>query len=129
MSIRYGCRAQSQHFASQTTQFMKKYIFVLDAIKLLAMLACGKRVQGVLFIDQNTGRLTFKPYYSRGHHGENDVLVKTLEHGWVKESPKRIKVYESMPKDIGTARMMSTLDREMKVAKEALIDRELIEFI
>ena len=114
---------------SNIQEFMKKYIFVLDAIKLLAMLASGKRVQGALFIDQNTGRLTFKPYYSRGLHGENDVLVKTLEHGWVKESAKRIKVYESMPKDIGTARMMSTLDREMKVAKEALIDRELIEFI
>ena len=108
---------------------MKKYIIVLDAIKLLAMLACGKRVQGVLYIDQDTGRLTFKPYYTRGIHGANDILVKTLEHGWVKESSKRIKVYESLPKEIGTVRMMSTLDREMKVAKEALIDRELIEFI
>ncbi len=108
---------------------MKKYIFVLDAIKLLAMLASGKRVQGALFIDQNTGRLTFKPYYSRGHHGENDVLVKTLEHGWVKESPKRIKVFDSLPKDIGTARMMSALDREMKVAKEALIDREIFDLV
>ena len=114
---------------SNIQEIMKKYIFVLDAIKLLAMLASGKRVQGALFIDQNTGRLTFKPYYSRGLHGANDVLIKTLEHGWVKESPKRIKVYDSIPKEIGTARMMSTLDREMKVAKDALIDRELIEFI
>ena len=107
---------------------MKKYIFVLDAIKLLAMLARGKRVQGTLYIDQNTGSLTFKPYYERGKHAK-EVLVKKLEHGWVKESPKRIKVYDSIPKEIGTARMMSVLDREMKVAKEALIDRELIDFV
>lgn len=108
---------------------MKKYIFLLDAIKLLAMLASGKRVQGVIFIDQNTGRLTFKPYYSRSLHGENDVLVKVLEHGWVKESPKRIKVYDSLPKKVGTVRMMSILDREMKEVKETLIDRELIELV
>ena len=57
------------------------------------------------------------------------MLVKALEHGWVKESPKRIKVYDSLPKKVGTVRMMSILDREMKEVKETLIDRELIELV
>ena len=41
---------------------MKKYVFVLNAVELLGRLMNGKRVEGVLFIDENTGRLTFKAY-------------------------------------------------------------------
>jgi hypothetical protein len=52
-----------------------------------------------------------------------------LEHGWVKESAERIKVYESIPKNLGTARVMAVLDRESDEVKEALIDREIIEFV
>lgn len=108
---------------------MKKYIFILDAVTLLAMVLAGKRIQGVLYLDEETGRLTFKPYYRRGQHRCDDRLVRTLEHGWVKESMERIKMYLSLPKCLGTARMMGVMDREAREAKEALIDRELIEFI
>ena len=47
----------------------------------------------------------------------------------MKESANRIKVYESIPKDIGTARVMNVLEREAKEVKNALIDYELIEFV
>ena len=35
---------------------MKKYIFVLNALELMSKLYVGKRVEGVLFMDENTGR-------------------------------------------------------------------------
>ena len=107
---------------------MKKYIFVLNAIELMALLLSGKRIEGALYIDKGTGRLTFKAYL-RHRILHKDKLVKRLEHGWVKESPRRIKVYESIPKDLGTARMIGVLERETKEAKNALIDRELIESV
>ena len=108
---------------------MRKYIFVLNAIELISKLMDGKRVEGVLYMDQNTGKLTFKAYNRQVRVREKDVLVKKLPWGWVKESLERIKVYESIPKDLGTARVMSVLDREMKEAKSALIDREIIDNI
>ena len=91
---------------------MKKYIFVLNAINVMAKLLKEKRVEGVLFLDENTGRLTFKAY------------------NWGKEAIERIKVYGSFPKDYGTATVMGLLDEHAKDAKNALIDRELdiIEF-
>ena len=109
---------------------MKKYIFLLDAIELLGQLMTGKRVQGVLFIDENTGRLTFKPYYTRGQHRRRDWLVKKLPWGWVKESAERTKVFGSFPRELGTARVMGLLEEHTQEAKDALIDRELdlIEF-
>ena len=109
---------------------MKKYIFVLNAIELISKLMNGKRVEGVLYMDQNTGKLTFKAYNRQSQVHRKDVLVKKLPWGWVKESLERIKVFGSFPKDMGTATIMAMLDAHTKDAKDAMIDRELdlIEF-
>jgi hypothetical protein len=109
---------------------MKKYVFVMNAIELLQRLVSGKRVEGVLYVDGDTGRLTFKAYNRTClKRRAKDRLIRLLEHGWVKESAERIKVYESIPKNLGTARVMAVLDRESDEVKEALIDREIIEFV
>ena len=109
---------------------MKKYIFVLNAIELLAQLMNGKRVEGVLYLDQNTGKLTFKAYNRQARVRHKDRLVKKLPWGWVKESMQRVKVFGSFPKEYSTAQVMGLLEEHTKEAKNALIDRELdsIEF-
>ena len=109
---------------------MKKYIFVLNAIELMTKLYVGKRVEGVLFMDESTGRLTFKAYNRQQRIRHKDQLVKKLPWGWVKESLERIKVFGSFPKDMGTAQVMGLLEEHHRDAKNALIERELdiIEF-
>ena len=109
---------------------IKKYILLLNAIELLEKIAGGKRVPGVLYIDEETGRLTFKAYNRKPYARKKDLLVKKLPWGWVRESLERIKVFGSFPKDYGTATMIGLLEEHAKDAKEALIDRELdlIEF-
>ncbi len=105
---------------------MKKYIFVLNAVELLSQLVNGKRVEGVLFIDQNTGKLTFKAYNRvASKHGKNQ-LVKKLPWGWVKESVQRIKVFGSFPKEVGTMKVINLLDEHTKEAKTAIVDNEII---
>ena len=107
---------------------MKKYIFIIDAIELLERLFDGRRVEGVLYMDKGTGKLTFKAYNRQHYKRPKDELVKKLPWGWVKESLQRIKVFGSFPKDMGTATVMGTLDQHTRDAKNALIERELIEF-
>ena len=104
---------------------MKKFVFILNAIELISKLIDGKRVEGVLYMDENTGRLTFKAYNRKSQVRYHDRLLHRMEHGWVRESKERIKVYESIPKELGTARVMSILERETKEAKNTLIEREL----
>ena len=108
---------------------MRKNVFVLNAIELMNQLLSGKRVEGVLYVDQNTGKLTFKAYNRQARVREKDRLVKKLPWGWVKESMERIKVFGSFPKNMGTARVMGLLDEHTRDAKNALIDREIIEFV
>ncbi len=98
-------------------------------MELLKQLLNGKRVEGVLYLDENTGRITFKAYNRQPRIRERDVLVKKLPWGWVKESMMRIKVFGSFPKDVGTAQVMGLLEDHTRDAKNALIDRELIEFV
>jgi len=104
---------------------MKKYIFIKDVITVMAKLLSGKRVEGVLYVDENTGRLTFKAYNRQDRNRERDRLVKKLPWGWVKESKERIKVHASLPKEVGTVDMLWLLDENTRDAKNALIEREL----
>ena len=107
----------------------KKYVFVLNAIELMKLLVDGKRVEGVLYIDQNTGKLTFKAYNRKPQNKRKDVLVKKLPWGWIKESLERIKVFGSFPKDFCTAQIIELLNEHNQDAKNALIDREIIDFV
>ena len=109
---------------------MKKYILILNAYELMKKLLSGKRVKGVLFIDENTGKLTFKAYNRKPQVRFRDRLLKKLPWGWVKESSERIKVHHSFPKSMTTAELIINLDHETSEAKDVLVCRELelIEF-
>ena len=108
---------------------MKKFVFVLNAIELLAQLMNGKRVEGVLYIDQDTGKLTFKAYNRQTRIREKDRLVKKLPWGWVKESLLRVKRYSSLPKELTLPEKLAILDEENEQAKNALIENYIIESV
>ena len=103
----------------------KKYIYILNAVSVMAKLLKDKRIEGVLYIDQNTGKLTFKAYNRQPRMREKDRLVKKLPWGWVKESMERIKVFGSFPKDFCTAQVIELLNEHNQDAKNAIIDKEL----
>ena len=96
---------------------MKKYIEI--PFEVVERLVEGKCVEGSLRRDQFTGKIV--------HH--KDKLVKKLPWGWVKESMERIKVFGSFPKDMGMAHVMALLDEHNHDAKDALIDREIINIV
>ncbi|MBO5631135.1 MAG: hypothetical protein J5965_18865 [Aeriscardovia sp.] len=88
----------------------------------------GLKVEGRLWLEETEdGELIiwFQQYDRKPRRLYCDRLIRRLEHGWVRESVERIKVFESIPKDLGTSRLISVMDREHQTAKDALIDREL----
>ena len=105
---------------------MKKYIELSEEV--IARLVSGKCVEGSLHRDEWTGKVTFRAYQRQPRVREKDRLVKKLPWGWVKESIERIKVYGSFPKDMGSAAVMGLMDDHNRSAKNAMLERELIEF-
>ena len=105
---------------------MKKYIELSDEV--IARLVSGKCVEGSLRRDEWTGKVTFRAYQRQSRVREKDCLIKKLPWGWVKESIERIKVYGSFPKHMGSAAVMGLMDDHNRSAKNAMIERELIEF-
>ncbi len=105
---------------------MKKYIAIEEEV--LARLVEGKRVEGSLRRDKWTGVITFNAYNRKPRKREKDRIVKKLPWGWVKESMQRIKVFGSFPKDMGSAAVMGLMDDHNRSAKNAMVERELIEF-
>ena len=114
-------------FTHNSTRFMRKFIEISEEV--LVRLVSGKCVAGSLRRDEWTGKVMFVAYNRKPRHREKDKLVKKLPWGWVKESLERIKVFGSFPKNVGTAQVMGLLEEHTRDAKNALIDRELIEFM
>ncbi len=102
-----------------------KNLIVQVTEEVNALLKQGKKVPGQIMVDLENGVIVFKAF-NKSNKRKKDVLIKSLEHGWVKESPARIKVFNSLPKKIGTSRMISVLERETKVASQTIMDRETI---
>ncbi|MBQ8456225.1 MAG: hypothetical protein IJ540_01285 [Prevotella sp.] len=109
---------------------MKKLINLVNALELLDKLVKGERMEGVLYIDKETGSLTFKAWNRKApKYRRKNELVRMLEHGWVRESEERWKIFESIPKQLGIQRVIGVIERETESVKEALVDRSIIDFV
>ena len=105
---------------------MKKYILILNAINVMAKLLKDKRVEGVLYLDQDTGKLTFKAY-NRQPRQSQDRVVCQLENGWLKESPQRYKFYNSVKIDLGRRMVDVGMHRELNAAMQVLEVEEILD--
>ena len=106
---------------------MKQVEFKNESIVMNA-LKKGLKVEGRLWLEETVdGKfvICFQQYNRKPQQRQRNWLIRRLEHGWVKESVERIKVYESIPKEIGTPRILAVIDRETKEAKDALMEHEL----
>ena len=102
---------------------MRKYIEINEEV--LKSIMNGTYVQGSLHYNEQAKRIEFTGY-KRNKRGK-DLVIAVLEHGWLKESPKRVKYYISLKKSIGTARMIAAMERENRVASSHLMDREIVD--
>ena len=105
---------------------MRKYIFILNAVIVMAKLLKDKRVEGVLYLDQDTGKLTFKAY-NRQPRDRHERVVCQLENGWLKESPQRYMFYNSVRKDLGRRMVDVVMHRELNSAMQVLEVEEILD--
>ena len=104
-----------------------QYITIAVDEKSFARMVAGLRVEGSVGYNPNKGMGDLNAFNRKKCKRNKDRLVKKLPWGWVKKSLTRVKVFASFPDDVGTARVLGLLDDHTRDAKNALIEREIIE--
>ena len=110
---------------------MKKYIEINnDVLELvLARLAEGKCVKGSLHRDKWTGTIVFTYYTLKPYQRKEEVVIGRTDFGRVTETPRNYKVYETLPKKLGLARIQAALDRDIRDAKSAIVTHEIVDHV
>lgn len=96
---------------------MKKYIEISEEV--LAHLVDGKCVEGSLRRNKHTGKIVFRAY-NRKSPVRRERVICLLENGWLKESPKRIKFYNSVKKELGRRMVNVVMHRELNTAMNVM---------
>ena len=96
--------------------------------EVLARLLTGKCIEGSLRRDQWTGVVTFKAF-KRKPRSSQDKVICQLENGWLKESPRRIKFYNSVKKELGRRMVDVVMHRDLKSAMEVMEIQEILDNI
>ena len=105
---------------------MKRVIDISEEV--LENLYKGKRVEGAMRCNELTGEVTFRAYRRKSRSGmHRDRLVCQLENGWLKESPTRLKFYNSVKKDLGIPMTQVVMERELKTAVHELEIERILE--
>ena len=79
----------------------------------------GKKVPGVIYLDHETGRLTFKAF-NRNKKRSKDKLICELATGWLKESAKRLKFFSSVKKTLSASKVYDVMDDDLFEAMQVL---------
>ena len=106
---------------------MKKYIELSS--EAVARLKSGKCVEGSLRMNAETGKLTFNAWNRRAPKHSEERIIRQLEHGWLKESARRIKFFSSVKKDLGRRMVDVTIHRELRTAMSTLEVEEILDNI
>ena len=103
---------------------MKKLIDLTTEV--IDNLTNGKYVEGSLHKDKKTGKIVFRAYVRLSRFRKPDKLLRPLEHGWLKESPTRFKLYSSVKKELGYRLVSVAMHRDLKDAMSKLEVDEML---
>ena len=99
---------------------MKKVIEISE--EAWDLLESGKYLEGSLHKEKKSKKcktIVFNMYH-RLRLRQKDRVVRVLEHGWFKESPKCYKLYTSVKKALGFRLVNVAMTRDLKDAMNAL---------
>ena len=105
---------------------MKKLIYIDEEV--LVRLMEGKYVEGSLHRDKWTGVIIFNAWVRKKPKYQKDRVICQLENGWLKESPKRIKFYNSVKKELGALQVSEIMERELGTATLAMLREKMAAF-
>ena len=101
---------------------MKK-IEIKNEKEIVKTLHTGRIVEGRLgmaLTEDGRTVIEFVAFNRNAKHRKKDITICELESGWLKESPKRIKFYNSVKKELGRRMVDVVMHRELNTAMQML---------
>ena len=106
---------------------MKKYILIVDALRIIAGLLRGETFEGKLYLDKETHVLTFKAWNRRAPKYKKPRKLCDLDGGWLGETNRHIVRYEKFAKSLGLPQILRQMDNDNRQSKEMLVDIAIID--
>lgn len=109
---------------------MKK-INLINEKEIVNVLQTGRIVEGrLMLVEGKDGRKYIEFLaYNRQRNRQKDRTIVELENGWLKESPKRIKFYNSVKKALGRRMVEVVMHRDLKSAMDVMKIQEILDNI
>ena len=106
---------------------MKKYIMIVDALRIIAGLLRGETFEGKLYLDKETHVLTFKAWNRRVPKNVSYRKVGDTDYGSLWKSAKHLLWREKYPLSMGTGQMLTAMERDKDQAKQTLVDEYILD--
>ena len=101
---------------------MKK-IEIKNEKEIVKTLHTGRIVEGRLgmaLTEDGCTVIEFVAYNRNAKHRKKDITICELESGWLKESPKKYKLFSSVKNDLPYDRIEEAMQRDLNIAMEHL---------
>lgn len=104
---------------------MKRFIIEVPDVAASRMEKGLRCKASVFMVDK--GVLALKPYKHQVCSHRKAEMIRSLEYGWVKSTDDNYIIRECIPKTMGPVQMLHTIDHDMNIAKNAILDSEIID--
>ena len=108
---------------------MKKFIFIVNAIELIARLLAGESIEGKLYIDKDTHVLTFKAWNRKSPKHVKYYKLGETDYGSVRKSDKHLEVREKYPLSLGLDGVLTAMERDKNQAQKMVVTDYIIDGI
>ncbi len=102
---------------------MKKYIEI--EAEALKRVKAGEKIQGTFFRDKETKVLVFRANRNSAQR-THDTILKEFPFGRVVLSTQRIKIRQSLPREMGAQRIMDILEENHETTMDTVEATELL---
>ena len=106
---------------------MKKFIFVVNAIELVARLLAGESIEGKLYIDKDTHVLTFKAWNRTAPKNSKYRKTGDTDFGSLWKSDRHLLWREKLPLSMGLDRMLTAMEADKNQAQKNLVDEYIFD--
>ena len=108
---------------------MKKFIFVVNAIELIARLLAGESIEGKLYIDKDTHVLTFKAWNRKAPKYTKYRKTGDTDYGGLWKSDRHLLWREKYPLSMGLDRILTAMEADKNQAQKTVVTDYIIESV